>query len=72
MSSISFMETIREKRTYSFLIVSDWPRVQQRSPHMEIIVLALVLITAMATVDLPEHPEEKAERVPTRKARRAR
>ena len=47
-------------------------RVQQRSPHMEIIVLALVLITAMATVDLPEHPEENAERVPTRKARRAR
>ena len=47
-------------------------RVQQRSPHMEIIVLALVLITAMATVDLPEHPEEKAERVPTRKTRRAR
>jgi hypothetical protein len=39
---------------------------------MEIIVLALVLITAMATVDLPEHPEEKAERVPARKARRAR
>jgi hypothetical protein len=39
---------------------------------MEIIVLAFVLITAMATVDLPEHPEEKAERVPARKTRRAR
>lgn len=66
------METINQKWTYSFLIVSDWMRVQQRSPYMEIIVLALVLITAMATVDLPEHPEEKAERVSARKARRAR
>jgi hypothetical protein len=47
-------------------------RVQQRIPHMEIFVLAFVLITAMATVDLPEHPEEKAERVPARKTRRAR
>jgi len=66
------METINQKWTYLFSIVSGWLRVQQRSPHMEIIVLALVLITAMATVDLPEHPEEKAERVPARKARLAR
>lgn len=66
------METIRAKWIYLYSIVSDWLRVQQRSQSMEIIVLALVLITAMATVDLPEHPEQKAERVPARKARRAR
>ena len=36
---------------------------------MEIIILALVLITAMATVDLPNCREPKSELVPIRKTR---
>ena len=36
---------------------------------MEIVILAFVLITAMATVDLPESHSQKTERVPLRKSR---